>query len=274
MVLDPDRPSLAELIEETLKSAALDRRGPFPAYVLDYTPGSSEDPATARVQPVFAEVQRHPAGDRVVDLPEIPKAIVLMPGSSEFAISFPLKKGDEGLVFIVDRSMETWRQSKGSKPVDPAFNWTHNLSDAFFVPTQVHAPVKSDPDKFTVGVADGTTRIAFTPDGEIEITSTKNVTVDAKGSATVTSSGDITSDAGGNAVIHGSGETRLGSATPLDYVALSQLVQLELVKVQTWLATHTHAVIGVPSGVPGVTLPPVAPPPAPGSVAAAKTKAK
>ncbi|NJN05546.1 MAG: hypothetical protein HC814_02920 [Rhodobacteraceae bacterium] len=105
-----------------------------------------------------------------------------------------------------------------------------------------------------IATADGTTKVSL-----------DKVT----GAVDVSTTGAVTVDGGTTATLYGGTETRLGSASAVNYVALANLVLAELNKIQVWAAAHTH--VSAAPGAPTAPAVPVLAPPA--AVAATKTKA-
>lgn len=90
-------------------------------------------------------------------LPVIPSVPVCFPGSGGWRVTFPVAKGDTGLLIFCSRSIDRWLSEGGS--VDPRDERTHDLSDAVFVPGlndfgSPITPFKSD--HMTIGKVGGT----------------------------------------------------------------------------------------------------------------------
>ena len=98
-------------------------------------------------------------------LPVIPSVPVCFPGSGAFRVTFPVAKGDTGLIIFCARSIDRWLSEGGS--VDPQDDRTHDLSDAVFVPGLTDFAHPIDPykdDRMTVGKVGGT-QIHLKPSG-------------------------------------------------------------------------------------------------------------
>lgn len=64
-----------------------------------------------------------------VNYPILPDVPIIFPRAGGFALTFPVKVGDECLVIFADRCIDAWWQSGGvQKPMDERL---HDLSDAF-----------------------------------------------------------------------------------------------------------------------------------------------
>jgi hypothetical protein len=89
-------------------------------------------------------------------LPVIPSVPVCFPGSGAFRVTFPVAKGDTGLLVFCSRSIDRWLSEGGS--VDPQDDRTHDLSDAVFVPGLNDLAHPIDPfktDRLTIGKVGG-----------------------------------------------------------------------------------------------------------------------
>lgn len=97
----------------------------------DYDP--SAKPATVKLQPTI-QMRRQKANGEVINqsLPEIPKALVHFGGGGGFALTHPVKKGDEGLMLVSSRCLEGWMQRGDVQPQDHVRY--HDLTDAVFLP--------------------------------------------------------------------------------------------------------------------------------------------
>lgn len=88
---------------------------------------------TVEVQPCIRENFTNQDGEtQYVEYPLLINVPVVYPGSSEFFIHFPLKKGDEGIVIFADLSIDNWFESGGVQ--NPIEYRRHDLSDGFFIP--------------------------------------------------------------------------------------------------------------------------------------------
>ncbi len=96
-------------------------------------------------------------------LPVIPSVPVCFPGSGGWRVTFPVSKGDTGLLVFCARSIDRWLSEGGS--VDPQDDRTHDLSDAVFVPGLTDFGHPIDPfksDRMTLGKVGGN-QIHITP---------------------------------------------------------------------------------------------------------------
>lgn len=95
----------------------------------------SYDPktGTASVQPAIKSIVRKSDGtSEAVNLPLIQDAPVHFPGGGGATMTFPIKKGDEGMAIISSRSLDGWHQSgEVQKQTDARM---HDLSDAMIIP--------------------------------------------------------------------------------------------------------------------------------------------
>jgi len=64
--------------------------------------------------------------------PIIPKALVQFPGNKNFLYTFPIVKGDEGLLVFCDRCIDAFYQQGGVQPQMDIRQ--HDITDAIFIP--------------------------------------------------------------------------------------------------------------------------------------------
>ena len=88
---------------------------------------------SADVEPLIHDTWEGEDGtNQTGPLPVIPSVPVCFPGSGGWKVTFPISKGDTGLLIFCARSIDRWLSEGGS--VDPQDDRTHDLSDAIFVP--------------------------------------------------------------------------------------------------------------------------------------------
>lgn len=121
-----------EEIEGTREAAASARAEAIQRDLHTAMPGivDSYDPATqtAVVQPA---IKRLFIGQEPMDLPLCVDVPVIFPGGGPFTLTFPLVKGDEGLLLFSERAIDFWfEKGKTQEPSELRF---HDLSDAFFL---------------------------------------------------------------------------------------------------------------------------------------------
>lgn len=91
---------------------------------------------TVTVQPAIRGSVEQPDGSTLaVNVPVLPDVPICWPRAGGYAITFPVKPGDECQVIFNDRCIDAWWQSGGiGEPLEPRM---HDLSDgmAHFAPT-------------------------------------------------------------------------------------------------------------------------------------------
>ena len=91
---------------------------------------------TCSCQPLIRENIIDADGNKkAIDLPILVDVPIVYPGSSYFQITFPLAKGDEGLVIFADMCIDAWWQSGGTQ--NQFEERRHDLSDGFFIPAMM-----------------------------------------------------------------------------------------------------------------------------------------
>lgn len=123
-----DNPTLTDLIKLASRNTKLGIRTAVPAKIVSYDAAKQ----TAILQPELLAVMNTEVGIQ----PQLPIELVEMPvawpRTSMGYLTFPLAKGDTGLLIVSDRSLDKWA-TKGVT-TDPGFNHTHSLIDGVFYP--------------------------------------------------------------------------------------------------------------------------------------------
>jgi len=125
-----------------------------------------ESKQAADIEPLIHDTWEGEDGtNQTGPLPVIPSVPVCFPGSGGWRVTFPVSKGDTGLLIFCGRSIDRWLSEGGS--VDPQDDRAHDLSDAVFVPGLTDFAHPIDPfknDRMTVGKVGGT-QIHLKPSG-------------------------------------------------------------------------------------------------------------
>jgi hypothetical protein len=90
------------------------------------------DPKTrmAKIQP---SLKRKIPGGIFMDLPIIDDVPVYFPGTKKYTMHFPLEKGDEVALHVIERSTDVWRDN-GGKGIEDADLRRFDLCDCYAVP--------------------------------------------------------------------------------------------------------------------------------------------
>lgn len=142
-----DTPSFEEWVTQAIENHMVEVHTSLPAIVVSYDKAKQ----TVSVQPAI----KHGVVDNETDvrtanqLPVINNVPVEFPGAGEYSITFPINKGDTGMLCFAESSIDKWKTRGGV--VDPLDDRRFNLSDATFRPglRASNAVIPSD------GVADG-----------------------------------------------------------------------------------------------------------------------
>ncbi len=121
--MNNDEISMTEFLATYTSSLKLTIHTALPAKVVASTNGGNTVTVELMVNQVLSDGSAHV-------LPPLADVVVQYPSAGGFAVTFPLKKGDEGLVTFAERCIDGWWESGGkSIPLDSR---THCLSDGFF----------------------------------------------------------------------------------------------------------------------------------------------
>ena len=83
----------------------------------------------ASVKPL---IKRKLVNGQAISLPVIVNVPVMFPSTKDVGITFPVKKGDTGILLFCERSLERWLSEGGE--VEPGYVRKFDLSDAIFIP--------------------------------------------------------------------------------------------------------------------------------------------
>lgn len=98
----------------------------LPGFIVSFDPLKM----VAKVQPtIMARAQDRFGAFSNVKLPILPDVPIIFPGGGGFVLTFPIKPGDECLVIIASRCIDSWWQSGGVQV--QAELRMHDLSDGF-----------------------------------------------------------------------------------------------------------------------------------------------
>ncbi len=125
-------------------------------------------------------LKRKLADGRVIDMPVISQAPVMFLHANGFFVRPPLRPGDLVVVIFAEREIDAVLFSGGAQA--PTSNRHHGLEDAIvlggWLPFSSSLPVSGD-DDLVIGRTDGKVTITLTPDGTVDITAPKGITLTA-----------------------------------------------------------------------------------------------
>lgn len=131
---------------------------------------------TADVIPLL---KRKLADGRTIDMPVISQAPVMFLHANGFFVRPPLKPGDLVVVVFAEREIDAVLLS--GSPQAPTSTRHHGLEDAIvlggWLPFSGSLPVAGD--DLVIGRTDGKVTITITPDGTVDITAPKGITLKA-----------------------------------------------------------------------------------------------
>jgi hypothetical protein len=155
---------------------------------------------TITAQPAIKGKQTLPDGTvQDLQLPLLVDVPIMFPRAGGFALTFPIKKGDECLVVFSSRCIDSWWQTGGVQP--QAEERMHDLSDGFcFLAPTSQPKVLPNVSEDTVQLRDeaGTSFVEITSDGDIN-----SVAVGVNKMSNASGTGIISIDASGEIIIQG-----------------------------------------------------------------------
>jgi hypothetical protein len=136
---------------------------------------------TVSAQPsVQGDISAPDGSSRSVNLPLLVDVPIVWPRAGGFALTFPIKAGDEVLVVFASRCIDTWWQS-GGVGVQAEVRM-HDLSDGFAVLAPTSQPKKmSNVSSTSVQLRDedGTTYVEIAPGGKIKLLGATSIDLEA-----------------------------------------------------------------------------------------------
>ncbi len=200
-------PDLMTVIMEAVRYQLGEVNTAIPAVINKYDPTKQE----AEVIPL---IKRKYKDGTAVDRAPITGVPVVFPAAGGGIITFPVTKGDTGLLIFSQRSIDRWVRGDGSL-IDPGDNRKHDISDAIAIPGlfSFSSALQSDPDNVIIKFSGAS--IALTPDGAVQIEAPGGFSVN--GDTDITGKLDVTGDivasevTGGGKVL--SSHTHSGSPT-------------------------------------------------------------
>ena len=119
--------SLEEVVRAAIESYLMETHTSIPAIVETVNNDSTVNATVA--------VQRVLVSDEKVTVPTLAKVPVSYFGNSDFEITFPLKKGDEGVILFSERDISRFIKNGGIS--SPTVLRMHEYSDAVFIPSSL-----------------------------------------------------------------------------------------------------------------------------------------
>lgn len=158
------------------------------------------DAMTIEAQPAIQGVITNQDGSETfLNLPLLVDCPIVFPGGGGFILTFPLVKGDEVLIIIASRCIDSWFQQGGVQP--HAEFRMHDLSDGFALPgpkSQPNVVSSISASNAQLRSNDGTLYIEMTSDGKLNLITTAglNITGDVVVTGKLSTSGDIKTSTG------------------------------------------------------------------------------
>ena len=128
---DDDPAALRELIRRVLYGVHTSMPGVITAV------GVYKGVRVVSVQPVIQQIDTLDDVSTFKAIDPIPNVVVIVPHAEDLGLSMtiPLRKGNEGMIHVAERSLDNWIEKGGVQPpAEPVQPRSHDLSDAVFVP--------------------------------------------------------------------------------------------------------------------------------------------
>lgn len=121
-----ERISLERVIRTAIESYLLETHTSMPGII---------ERVNSNTVDVSIVVKRTKTDGKEINIPTLARVPVMYFGNSKFEISFPVSKGDEGMVLFCERDIATF--IKNGKISSPSVFRVHDYSDAIFIPASL-----------------------------------------------------------------------------------------------------------------------------------------
>ena len=122
--------------------------------------------ASSRKASVKPLIKKKLVDGKSISLPVIVNVPVMFPSTKDIGITFPVKKGDTGLLIFCERALERWLSEGGE--TEPGDVRKFDLSDAIFIPG-LFSFKDASPVEDGIIIKSKTGKIKIGPDGKIAI---------------------------------------------------------------------------------------------------------
>jgi cytoskeletal protein CcmA (bactofilin family) len=195
---------LTELLDNCLSYQLDDLHTMLPAVIItiDYTTRK------VSVQPTIKKRKRDGDNDAkgLQDMAIIQNVPLVTPASKLAMLSIPVKVGDEVLLGFFERSVDNYKYSDGSTPIDPQDYRKHDYNDAVAIIglNTFKSALGMHPEDTVLMMNVGTgqeCKLSLKPSGDVQIDTPVKVIVNAGGDVDVNASGNMTATIGGDTTI-------------------------------------------------------------------------
>lgn len=159
----PVRGHRAEVYGQAALSERADIHTMLPAKVVSFDPSDQ----TAEIQVMHVPIVQ----GKELPIPNLKKVPVAISRAGGFAVTYPIKVGDEGWIRVAGRNLDEWNEN--GEQTKAANSRMHDLSDSIFEPGgMVSKPSRLggyNSDAAEIRTADGQYKIAMTESGNIAI---------------------------------------------------------------------------------------------------------
>lgn len=199
------------------------------------------------LQPAIQGSMTLPSGERqTTTLPILADVPVVIPRGGGFALTFPLRAGDQALVSFSDRCIDTWWQSGGVAP--PAEERMHDLSDGLAIPgpvTPAHPISGISSERVELRDDAGTSLVAIDRDGHIEMQGAETATLRDE-------SGDNAVEVSASGTVSTTAETEITSAAPTITLTAETMITLQAPTIQLLGQVSSASISSLADNLSGV----------------------
>lgn len=176
--------SLNSLIDDSVETRLKDLHTCTPGIIQSFDTQTKR----AKIQPAITRVL---VNGNLIAMPKLINCPLGIMRFNGFAITVPVKSGDECMIHFTERSLDAWIQFGDVRgPTDIRI---HHESDAYFLPvhTSESNPLNSyDADNVVIRNDTNDQKITLFANGDITIDSPANATINTTGETTINSAGN------------------------------------------------------------------------------------
>jgi len=133
------------------------------------------------VLPAIQQIRDVDGTRQYVDIPKLTNVPIVLPCSNALGLSItmPIKKGDELILLVSDRSLDNWQLNGGiQRPADETEIRHHDLSDCLCIPSALTIAALDTYNNSAVEIGSPSVNVTVTP--QDVVINAKNVTVNAE----------------------------------------------------------------------------------------------
>lgn len=201
--------NLEQLLTVAIESRIVDMHTCYPAKITSFDPESQTCTCEILIKRIIADNQKTETSRSIPPLIDVP---LLFMQTADFAITTPVKPGDECLLIFSSRDIDNWNET--GRSMEPRTRRKFNLSDAFALPmarSKLNIIENYNPDDIEIRNKSNESKVVLKNNGDILLKNNSkieiqtpnlviNANIDISGDVNVTGSIEATSDVKAGAI--------------------------------------------------------------------------